>query len=250
MRPINQIWQLARTGDRLGAKKELACLLREQPGNVQGWLLMATFLDEPQQQAECYRRVLHLDPQNHRAAAMLQQVTASRTPSFEMPSSGPVDEMAQPQTSSVQIPELFDYTNDGVMDEERLAALTLEDLAKYVARELGSGADRNALIRHICETGDMSWPEAEAFVARVALENESEIAKRQSPLLLALSIGTVVGGIVLLLGGGYMLSLIFSAGLQTRLDLVLYGMVTGLGMVAGGLIGLVRTLRALRDATF
>lgn len=255
MYPIDPIWQQVQTGDRLGAKKELARLLREQPNNVQGWLLMATLLDEPAQQAECYRKVLRLDPQNRRAATMIQQlasfeIPSSETPSSETPSPVDVSETTQPQPASVQIPELFDYTIEGEVDEERLAALIREDLVKYVVCELGSDADRNALIRHVCETGEMSWREAEMFVARVALEHEREIMKRRSPFMLALSVGTLIGGVILFLAGGYMLILFFSRDLQIRPDFAFYGIVTGLGMVVGGLIGLVRTLRALRDNTF
>ncbi len=245
MRSLELIWQQSQTGDRLGAKKELARLLREQPGNVQGWLLMATLLDEPAQQAECYRKVLRLDPQNRRAATMLQQITPQEA-SQEMPQES-ASEAAPSPSPPVQIPELFEYTDEGEIDEERLAALTREDLANYVARELGSGADRNALIRHICETGDMAWPEAEAFVARVALENEHEITKRQSPVMLALSVGTMIGGAVLFLAGAFVIITFLSGELLMRLDFALYGVVTGLGMLAGGLIGLVRTLKSLRD---
>lgn len=243
MRPLDLIWEQAQTGDRLGAKRELAGLLREEPGNVQGWLLMATLLDEPAQQAECYRTVLRLDPQNRRASTMLQQLVASEVPSREE-----ISDPTRSSPTSVQIPELFDYTADGVADEELVAAMTREDLAKYVARELGSDADRNALIRHVCETGEMSWREAEMFVTRVALENRHEIAKRQGTFMLALSVDTLVGGVILFLAGGYMLVLAFSGGLQVRPDLAFYGIITGLGMVAGGLIGLVRTLKSLRDA--
>lgn len=238
MRPLDLIWQQVQTGDRLGAKRELAGLLREEPGNVQGWLLMATLLDDPAQQAECYRKVLCLDPQNHRALTMLQQPVASEVPSREEVSVTP-----QSSSASVQIPELFDYTADGEVDEERLATLIREDLAKHVARELGSGEDRNALIRHVCETGDMSWPEAERLVARVALENEGAIAKRQRPLMLVLSAGTSVGGVILIFFSVYILFLI-----NRRLDLAIYGIVTGLGMIGGGCIGLIRELRALRDS--
>jgi len=239
MHPIDPIWQQAQTGDRLGATKALVRLLREQPNHIQGWLLMATLLNDSVQQAECYRKVLHLDPQNHRALTMLQQITSPA-----MPSQADVIEGIPPSSPPAPIPELFEYTTDGEVDEELFVAMTREDLVKYVARELGSGADRNALIRHICETGEMSWPEAETFVARVALENEHEIAKRQSSLFLVISIGTLIGGIILILASGYWFYLSGFA----RLDLVLYGIVTGLGMVAGGLIGLVRTLKSLRDA--
>ncbi|MEJ5310730.1 MAG: hypothetical protein WHX52_13275 [Anaerolineae bacterium] len=241
MRSLDLIWQQAQTGDRLGARKELARFLREQPASVQGWLLMATLLDEPAQQAECYRRVLRLDPQNRRALTMLQQLTSSAT-------SSPVEVAEAQPAPPVSIPQLFEYTTDGEIDEEQFAALTREDMAAYVARELGSGADRNTLIRHICETGDMSWPEAERFVARVALENEHEIVKRQSSLMLVLGAGTLVGGVILFLAGVYMLVLFLKGELLIRPDFAFYGIVTGLGMVAGGLIGLVRTLKSLRDA--
>lgn len=238
MHPLDLIWQQAQTGDRLGAQKELARRLQEQLDDVQAWLLMAALLEEPKQQAECCRQVLRLDPQNRHAVTMLQRVAPQETAS-EAPS---------PPRPSVQIPELFDYTNEGTVDDERLAALIREDLVKYVARELGSGADRNALIRHVCETGEMSWPEAEAFVARVALGHEHEIAKRQSPLMLVLSVGTLIGGVVLILAGGYTLIAFFSGELGARLDFAYYGLATGLAMVAGGLIGLTRTLKSLRAA--
>jgi hypothetical protein len=234
MHPLNLIWQQAQTGDRLGAQKELARYLRERPVDAQAWLLMATLLDAPAQQAECYRKVLQLDPQNRHAATLLQQMTP------------PVSAPEAPHPS-VEIPDLFEYTNEGMVDEERLAALALADLEKYVARELGSGADRNVLIRHVCETGDMTWPRAEAFVARVALDHEHEITKQQSPVLLIISVGTLVGGVVLSFLGGYLLFTLLSGELRARLDFVYYALVTGPAMVAGGLIGLVRTFRAMRD---
>jgi len=238
MHPLNLIWQQAQTGDRLGARKELARRLQEQPDDVQAWLLMTALLDEPEQQAECCRKVLHLDPQNCHAATMLQRITSQES----------VPEAPLPSRPSVRIPELFDYTtNEGEVDDERLSALIREDLAKYVARELGSSADRNALVRHVCETGEMSWPQAEAFVARVALEHEHEIAKRQSPLMLIISVGTLIGGAFLVLGGGYTLFIFFSGEIRARLDFAYYALVTGLAMVAGGLIGLLRTLKSLRD---
>jgi len=240
MHSLNSIWQQAQTGDRLGAKKELARFLRERPDHVQGWLLMATLLDESAQQAECYRRVLHLDPGNHGAATALQQIASSAILPQES-----VSVVTLPQSSSVQIPELFDYTTEGEVDEERLAALIREDLVKYVVRELGSDADRNAVICHVCETGEMSWPAAEAFVARVALEHEHEIVKRQSPLLLVISVATLIGGVFLIFA---IVSGFLFFNLRHRLDIVYYGIVTGLGMIGGGLIGLVRTLKSLREA--
>lgn len=254
----NPIKERVRDGDVSGARQELLRLLSRQPDNAQNWLLLAELLNEPEQQAECYRRILkviphdieikvrlhalsrHNDVNSEAAIAssaqsigrLLEEAVnvdklALETPLAETPFPGNVPEVALSQPSRVQIPELFDYTTAGEVDEERLIAPLREDLANYVLRELGSGADRNALIRHVCETGDMSWPVAEGFVKRVALENAREIDKRQHPLLLAISIFTLIIGILLAFAG--------------------YDIITGLGMIGGGLIGLVSTLKLMRD---
>lgn len=288
MEALQRIWQQAQTGDRRGARRELVNILRAEPQNAQAWLLMTALLEDPAQQADCCRRVLALDPANRQAAALLQKlrqpmaVAASlpiATVSVSCPRCGAAVDFLPtegrhagrftcaycgaelmdtgqglqivPATAAPveDIPELFEYTQDGEIDEDKLAALTQDDLARYVVRELGSEADRDTLIRHICEAGGMAWPQAERFVARVALEHESEIARRRSPFMIALTGGTLVGGIILVLASGYAVVTCFSLQPLMRLDYALYGLLIGLGMTAGGLIGVMRLVKSLRDAS-
>ncbi|HOU13975.1 MAG TPA: hypothetical protein PKZ84_12765 [Anaerolineae bacterium] len=288
MDALSRIWQQAQTGDRVGARRELVNILRGQPDNAQAWLLMAALLEDPAQQADCCRKVLALDPANRHAAAMLQklrQPTSSAAPpttaaaSISCPHCGAaldfsaaaaqrelrtvcaycnteliytdrgVQIVPPAVTPAVEVPELFEYTQAGETDEEQLAALSRDDLVRYVVRELGGEADRNTLIRYVCEAGNMPWPQAETFVARVALEHEHEIARRRSPFMLVLSVGTLVGGIVLALMSGYATLAFFSAQPVVRLDYAIYGLLSGLGMTAGGLIGVVRLVKSLRDAS-
>ncbi len=288
MDALPRIWQQAQTGDRVGARRELVNILRADPENAQAWLLMAALLEDPAQQAECCRKVLALDPGNHHAAAMLQKLRqpvpsaappATTAASVSCPHCGAdldfsaangrrewrtvcaycnteliyTDRGVQIVPPAVapteEIPELFEYTKEGEPDEEKLAADDRDDLVRHVVRELGSEADRNTLIRYVCETGNMPWAQAEMFVARVALEHEHEIARRRSPFMLALSVGTLVGGIILALLSGYALLAFFSAQPVVRLDYAVYGLLSGLGMTSGGLIGVVRLIKSLRDAS-
>lgn len=283
MDALPRIWRQAQIGDRVGARRELVNILRTDPENAQAWLLMAALLEDPAQQADCCRKVLALDPENRRAAAMLQKL---RQPAPAPPATTAVSvtcprcgadldfsaadrrtvcaycgieaiyteqgiQIVTPATTApvVAVPELFEYTEDGELDDDKLATLTQDDLVQFVIQELGNEADRNALIRHVCETGGMSWPQAETFVARVALEHEHEIVKRRTPFMLALSVATLVGGVILALVCGYAILAYFSPQPVVRLDYAIYGLLSGLGMTAGGVIGVARLVKLLRDAS-
>ena len=94
----------------------------------------------------------------------------------------------------------------------------------------------------------MSWPQAETFVARVALEHEGEIARKRSPFMAILSAATLIGGVVLAVSGGYSILTYFSPEPGLRLDYAAYLLITGLGMTVGGLVGVVCTVKTLREA--
>jgi tetratricopeptide (TPR) repeat protein len=56
--------KLLELGDKDGAIKELASLLRQQPQNVNAWFLLAQALDDRDKKVDCYRQVLRVDPDN------------------------------------------------------------------------------------------------------------------------------------------------------------------------------------------
>lgn len=57
------------------AKRALVARLTANPHHIDAWLLLATLLDDPQQQADCYRQVLSLDPGHGAASRALAQFT-------------------------------------------------------------------------------------------------------------------------------------------------------------------------------
>jgi len=85
-------------GDREGAKLALLDLLKTDPDNSEAWALLAILLPEPIQQAECYRQILRIDPENRQAALWLEAL------SRQLPDSSP--ETEHPRSADAVLIEL------------------------------------------------------------------------------------------------------------------------------------------------
>ena len=96
---LNTIVQRINAGDIDEARRALVSLLRNDPQNTDAWTLLATLFDDPANQADCYRRILRIGPNNRRAAARLQAITSRLLePSYqEKPSSEEEQSMCCPQ---------------------------------------------------------------------------------------------------------------------------------------------------------
>ncbi len=66
----------ARAGDRSEAERLYRRVLDRSPANVPAWLGLGTVLAEPGRKAECFQKVLELDPGNADAAASLERLQA------------------------------------------------------------------------------------------------------------------------------------------------------------------------------
>lgn len=123
-----------------------------------------------------------------------------------------------------------------------------EELTNLIIKELGKHHDRKEIVRKVCEESTLTWGEAEKFIAEVEMQNKRKIAARQGPLLIFLSIGTLVLGIGLLAYNMEILVAIFNQDLLGQILSLrsgyyrLAGLVTGLGMTVGGLYGVWTTL--------
>ncbi len=124
-----------------------------------------------------------------------------------------------------------------------------EKLTQRVVNDLARHRSRNEIIRSVCEESSMNWPQAEEFVRNVEAEHAHAIARKQSPLMIFLSIGSVLIGAALLAYGAEFFMAFFSGDALSAILSVrsaylrLAGSLTGLGMVIGGLIGLYDALR-------
>ncbi len=126
-----------------------------------------------------------------------------------------------------------------------------EKLTPFIVKELGRHHDRKEIIREVCERGGLNWKDAEQLVILVESRNKRTIAVRQTPMLLFLSIGTLLIGIGLV---AYNMEIILAFFQKDLLGQILslqggyyrvVGLLTGLGMTAGGAAGLWKALGAI-----
>lgn len=126
-----------------------------------------------------------------------------------------------------------------------------EELTTFIIRELGKHHDRKEIVRKVCEQSQMNWKEAEQLMALVEAQHKRTIAVRQTPLLLFLSIGTLLIGIGLLAFNMQILLAFFQKDLLTQILSVqsgyyrMTGLVTGVAMTVGGIVGLWRAFGAI-----
>jgi hypothetical protein len=123
-----------------------------------------------------------------------------------------------------------------------------EDLSNMIIKDLGRHHDRQEIVRKICEQTNLSWGEAENLIAEVEAQNRRKIATRQGPLLMFLSIGSLLLGIGLLAYNMEVLTAIFNTDLMQQILSLQSGyyrlasLLTGLGMTVGGLYGVWTTM--------
>lgn len=123
-----------------------------------------------------------------------------------------------------------------------------EEITNLIINELGKHHNRNEIILAVCEKGGLNWTQAEQFIEQVEEQHKGTITERQSPILIAISVVTAIAGLVLV-GYGTLFFVdffqedTFGRALLLRTGyLKIVSMLTGLGMLGGGLYGLYKTL--------
>ncbi len=123
-----------------------------------------------------------------------------------------------------------------------------QEATEFVIKELKKQRHRNDIIMDLCQQTGGSWEQAQQFVQKVEAEHRQEIAAGTAPLLVIIGVLIVVGGL------GLVAYAVFYTWRGTLLgapgipipgagNLIYTG--TGLAMMAGGAIGILRALRQL-----
>lgn len=126
-----------------------------------------------------------------------------------------------------------------------------EELTAFIIKELGKQRSRQDIIQKVCERGGLHWKDAEQLIALVETQHKRTIATRQTPLLLFLSIGTLLIGIGLLAFNMQILLAFFQKDVLGQILSLqgsyyqVIGLVTGLGMTVGGMVGLWKAFGAI-----
>lgn len=74
--PLDRIRHQIVAGDCQGATLALAELLEAEPDSAEAWALLALLLTEPAEQAQCYREILRINPDDRQAEIWLESLTA------------------------------------------------------------------------------------------------------------------------------------------------------------------------------
>jgi hypothetical protein len=127
-------------------------------------------------------------------------------------------------------------------------ALDTQENIAFVIREIAGSRHRNDIILALCEKSGSSWDQVQRFVQKVESENRQAITARQSPLLIMIGVGTIIVGLLVVAYYGFRtltgtIYIFLNMPVPYLGNAVYIG--TGLAMMAGGAVGLLRTARNL-----
>lgn len=123
-------------------------------------------------------------------------------------------------------------------------------LTDYIIDQLGHHVSRNDLIFDICQRTGLAWSQVSDLVAQVEQQAQKKTALKQSPLLLIVALGILMGGLFLACGALMYFLELARAGMfaldpfSLRRDfLATIRLFTGFAMIIGSLIGVGSLLR-------
>jgi hypothetical protein len=128
-----------------------------------------------------------------------------------------------------------------------------KDLTPFIIKELSKRPNHKEVVQKVCEKGGFHWKDAERLVILVEAQHKRKISeyRSQSPLLLFISVATLLFGIGLLF---FTTQTLFAVPTQEILEQILslrdnfYRLLelsAGVGMTIGGMLGLWKALGSI-----
>lgn len=128
-----------------------------------------------------------------------------------------------------------------------------KDLTTFIIKELSKRPNRKEIVQKVCKKGGFPWKDAERLVILVEAQHKRTISeyRSQSPLLLFVSVATLLLGIGLLV---YNMQTLFVVSPKAVLEQILslrnnsYQLIelgAGMGLTIGGLVGLWKALGSI-----
>lgn len=128
-----------------------------------------------------------------------------------------------------------------------------EELTTFIIRELSKRPNRPEVVRKVCKKSGFRWKDAERLVILVEAQHRRRISeyRSQSPVLLFVSVATLLLGIGLLIYNAQTLLTVSPRDLLGQIlslrdnSYALIGLGSGLGLTIGGMVGLWKALGAI-----
>ena len=126
-------------------------------------------------------------------------------------------------------------------------------MVQFVISELGQRRSRDNLVRMLCEQHGWPWKQTERFVRHVEIKHHDKIIARQSPLVIALGVGSVVVGAAMAIYTAIVLIGWISnlegtdPAIVENMIYYAFGFVAGLAILVGGVAGIWRTVSLMQE---
>ncbi len=118
-----------------------------------------------------------------------------------------------------------------------------QELTTKILDDLADVHDVDDIVMEVCEKTGLTWEEVEAYVHRLAAENENKIALAQSPLLTLLALVTFGTGIAIILSSVGQVVQIYLANSHA---LIIYFASNGGGFLGSLLLGIAMIVGSLK----
>ena len=123
-----------------------------------------------------------------------------------------------------------------------------QQATEFIIKELKRQRQSNDIIMDLCQKTGASWEQGQRFVQKVEVEHRREITAGTTPLLVMIGVAIILGGLGLTAYAVYYTldgTLFRAPGIPIPGSGNLAYTGTGLAMIAGGTIGILRALRQL-----
>ncbi len=162
-----------RAGERARARDLLERAVQLDAQHVRAWLWLSGVVDSPNEQRFCLEQVLALDPQHEAAQRGLNALTADPAP--PPVAAPPPAGQSSAGASTIRLPPL---NHPAIPLLPPFSPADRDDLA-FVITALQRHRRRNEVIRQLAERRQLSWDDAQQFVARVEMAEGEQIARGQ-----------------------------------------------------------------------
>ena len=123
-----------------------------------------------------------------------------------------------------------------------------QEATEFIIKEFKRQRHRNDIIMDLCQKTGASWEQAQRFVQKVEVEHRRDIAAGTVPLLVMIGVAIILGGLGLTAYAVFYTlngTLLRAPGIPIPGSGNLIYTGTGLAMMAGGTLGILRALRQL-----
>ncbi len=202
---FQQAIEMTRSGDKIGAQKKVAELLKEDPNNAHAWYLLSLLVDSDQKRSVYLSKVVSLDPNHEKAIEQLTLLQQATTSDIPISSDNNMDLMDQEQADTIPDwmaeaglstvnADISTLTDEDDSEEEDVPDWVQEDVSTSWIEEDDS-TDIQTTAKEVVAQKQAPPPQKKAPTKTTKNTNKAAAAKRKKQ---AQQLNLALGGLVIL----------------------------------------------------